>query len=73
MAHYGVSYTRKQLGSASGVTPGASDQAQAGSRAGARCDVEPQQNHVGNVLQKLELATRTEITVWLWKHGLVEE
>ena len=73
MAHYGVFYTRKQLGSASGVAPGAYDQAQAGSRAGAHCDVEPQQNHVGNVLRKLALTTRTEVAVWLWKHGLVEE
>ena len=31
------------------------------------------ETHVGNVLRKLALTTRTEVAVWLWKHGLVEE
>ncbi len=31
------------------------------------------ETHVGNVLRKLDLASRTEVAVWLWKHGLVEE
>ena len=31
------------------------------------------ETHVGNLLRKLALASRTEVAVWLWKHGLVEE
>jgi DNA-binding NarL/FixJ family response regulator len=31
------------------------------------------ETHVGNILHKLACTTRTEVAVWLWKHGLVEE
>ena len=31
------------------------------------------ETHVGNLLRKLDLASRTEAAVWLWEHGLVEE
>ena len=31
------------------------------------------ETHVGNLLRKLDLASRTEAAVWLWEHGLVAE
>ena len=30
------------------------------------------ETHVGNLLSKLALASRTEAAVWLWRHGLTE-
>ena len=30
------------------------------------------ETHVGNLLSKLALASRTEAAVWLWWHGLTE-
>jgi NarL family two-component system response regulator LiaR len=31
------------------------------------------ETHVSSILRKLALASRSEVAVWLWKHGLVEE
>jgi DNA-binding NarL/FixJ family response regulator len=31
------------------------------------------ETHVSSILRKLDLASRTEVAVWLWKHGLIEE
>ena len=31
------------------------------------------ETHVGNLLGKLAVASRTEAAVWLWRHGLAEE
>jgi DNA-binding NarL/FixJ family response regulator len=31
------------------------------------------ETHVGSLLRKLARTTRTEVAIWLWKHGLVEE
>lgn len=31
------------------------------------------ETHVGNILRKLGVASRTEAAVWLWEHDLAEE
>jgi len=34
------------------------------------CTVE---THVGNILAKLNVASRAEAVAWVWQHGVVEE
>ena len=31
------------------------------------------ETHVGNILRKLDVASRTEAAVWLWEHDLAED
>ena len=43
------------------------------SRSSAASDVYKRQveTHVGNILAKLNVASRAEAVAWMWKHGVV--